>query len=44
MPVIGVGLLALVISTPVAHRIFAAVLVVLAVLACTIGLRYMQRD
>ncbi|HEX7338671.1 MAG TPA: hypothetical protein VF271_01925 [Rhodanobacteraceae bacterium] len=28
----------------VTHRIFAAVLVVLAVLACTIGLRYVQRD
>lgn len=44
LPVIGVGLLALVVSTPMAHRVFAIVLMVLAALACEIGLRHVQRD
>jgi MFS family permease len=44
LPVIGVGLLALVISTPVADRVFAVVLMMLAALACAIGLRYIRRD
>jgi MFS family permease len=43
LPVIGVGLLSLPMGAVNAHRIFATVLVVLASLACAIGLRYAPR-
>ena len=39
LPVIGVGLLSLIAGAATAHRVFAAVLVALATLACAIGLR-----
>jgi MFS family permease len=39
LPVIGVGLLSLIAGPAIAHRVFAAVLVALATLACAIGLR-----
>jgi len=42
LPVIGVGVLALFIGAPGAHRVFAIVLVVLATLACAIGMRHLQ--
>ena len=42
LPVIGVGLLSLLVSAATAHRVFAAVLVALATLACAIGLRHLQ--
>jgi MFS family permease len=41
LPVIGVGLLSLLVSIATAHRVFAAVLVALATLACAIGLRHL---
>lgn len=44
LPVIGVGLLSLIISAPMAHRVFAFVLIVLASIACVIGLRYVKHD
>lgn len=44
LPVIGVGPLALIVSPPMAHRVFAIVLVVLAAPVCAIGLRHVQRD
>jgi len=44
LPVIGVGLLALIVSAPTAHRIFAIVLVMLASTACAIGLRYTNSE
>jgi hypothetical protein len=43
LPVIGVGLLSLLLGAMDAHRIFAIVLVALASLACAIGLRYAPR-
>jgi MFS family permease len=41
LPVIGVGLLSLVISAVSAHRAFAVLLAALAVLACAIGWRFL---
>ncbi|HJT99179.1 MAG TPA: MFS transporter [Rhodanobacteraceae bacterium] len=43
IPVIGVGLLALVVSPENAHRVFAAVLAALALLACAIAARHLKR-
>lgn len=43
LPVIGVGLLSLPLGPVNAHRVFAIVLVVLASLACVIGLRHAPR-
>lgn len=43
LPVIGVGLLSLPLGPMNAHRVFAIVLVVVASLACAIGLRYAPR-
>lgn len=43
LPVIGVGLLSLTLGPVNAHRVFAIVLVVLASLACAIGLRHAPR-
>ena len=43
LPVIGVGLLSLPLGPEYAHRVFAIVLVVLASLACALGLRYASR-
>ena len=39
IPVIGVGTLAWITSAPMAHRLFALVLIALAAMACTIGWR-----
>ena len=43
LPVIGVGVLSLPLGPVNAHRVFAIVLVMLASLACAIGLRYAPR-
>jgi MFS family permease len=43
MPVLGIGLLGTIVSSEFAHATFAAVLVVLAVIACIVGLRYGDR-
>ena len=44
LPVIGVGLLSLPLGPVNAHRVFAIALVVLASLACAVGLRYAPQD
>jgi MFS family permease len=44
LPVIGVGLLSLVVSADSAHRAFALLLAVLSVIACATGWRFLPRQ
>ncbi len=44
IPVIGVGLLALVAGAETAHRVFAGVLAALGVVACVVGVRHLSRE